>query len=170
MKNINLTFQTKAQVAGQILIYILAIIIFSMTLLYGYKAVNYFNDRSTEISYAQLEKEVNKEIKKAEGDTKGTVKKVVFSIPGNYDDVCFVKSYPSFPSSIPTQYLLINDHILTGADDKNMFLAPIGDTNFYIGDIDVINISGSECVPIVGSKITLRLESMGDHVMVSKWN
>ena len=138
-----------------------------MTLLYGYRAVSYFTQRTTEISYLQLENDIKNEIEKVEGDSMGTMKKKVSVIPGNYKHVCFVDSYEGFPSLITTDYPLIEDHVNSNADDKNMFLAPPGDTSFYIGDIEV----GGEvvCIEVTGGKVTLRLESMGDHVKVSGW-
>jgi len=48
-----------------------------------------------------------------------------------------------------------------------MFLAPPGDTSFYVGDIVVED--EVDCISIKGGKITLKLESMGDHVKVSEW-
>ena len=162
--------QKKAQMAGQIFMYILAIIVFSMTLLYGYKAINYFNERSSEISYLQLESDIKNEVEKVQGDTKGTIKKKVLTIPGSYDHVCFVKSFPSWAENITTPYDLINYHINNGAEDKNMFLAPPGDMSFYIGDIKVEEEAAQEeCVEVINGKVTLKLESMGNHVWVSGW-
>lgn len=170
--------QKKAQMAGQIFMYILAIIVFSMTLLYGYKAINYFNERSSEISYLQLESDIKNEVEKVQGDTKGTIKKKVLTIPGSYDHVCFVESYPTFPPAssppgvVATQYTLINNHINApiSATDKNMFLAPPGDMSFYIGDIKVEEEAAQEeCVEVINGKVTLKLESMGNHVWVSGW-
>ena len=160
----------KTQIAGQILIYVLAIIIFSLTLLYGYKAVKYFTDKSTEISFLQLEKDITTEIEKVQGDSFGTIKKKVLTIPGNYKHVCFIQSYPKFPSahfSLGLNYDLIDNHINSGAIDSNMFLAPPGHVSFYIGDIEVEG--QSKCINIIGGKITLRLESMGNHVKLSEW-
>ncbi len=162
----------KSQMVGQVFMYILAIVVFSMTLLYGYKAINYFNEKSSEISYLQLESDIKNEVEKVQGDSKGTIKKKVLTIPGSYDVVCFVESYPSFPTvAISTGYDLIDYHINNDAEDKNMFLAPPGDMSFYIGDIKVEDgANQEECVNITNGKITLKLESMGNHVWVSGWS
>jgi hypothetical protein len=160
----------KSQIAGQILIYILAIIIFSLTLLYGYKAIDYFNERSTEISYLQLENEIKNEVEKVKGDTMGTIKKRELRIPGNYKHVCFVKSIDGFlknPATITTDYDLIKDHIESKVGDTNMFLAPPGDISLDIGQIDVLG--NFQCIEIIGGKITLKIESMGNHVKISEW-
>ncbi len=167
---------TKGQIAGQILIYVLAIIVFGLTLIYGYKAISYFTERGTEISYLQLEQDLKSVIEKVEGDTMGTIKKHVLSVPGSYKDICFVKSYPTFPAGAiaeASQYPLIENHIGSGANDKNVFLAPPGDVSFFVGDIIVTDSSDVEldaaCFSLSGSKVTLRLESMGNHVKISKW-
>jgi len=155
----------KSQVAGQILMYILAIIVFSLTLIYGYKAVKYFSDRGTEISYLQMENDIISEIKKIESDTTGTIKKKTLTIPGNYNHVCFVNSYPTIPTIILPEYPLIRDHV-SSAKDKNMFLAPPGDVSSYVGDIEIDG--GVLCVPVKGGKITIRIESMGNRVKISE--
>jgi hypothetical protein len=157
----------KAQISGQILIYVLAIIVFSMTLLYGYRAVKYFSDQTEEVSNLQLEDEIKNVIENIKQDTMGTIKKKVLTVPGKYDDVCFINSYEGYPSSLNTSYALINGHINSGADDKNLFLVPPGDISIYVGNIEVD--SDFECIPVRSGKITIKIESMGDHVKVSSW-
>jgi hypothetical protein len=163
----NKKFRTKAQVAGQIMMYVLAIIVFSMTLIYGYKAIKYFSDRSTEISYLQLENEITTEVEKVMGDSAGSVKKKVLQIPGNYDEVCFFSSVgrTGTRSISGSSYTLIDDNL--GVTEYNMYLYPPGDVSFNIGDIEV---TGTPCVAVQGGKITLRVESLGDHVKVSGWS
>jgi len=160
----------KGQMAGQILIYVLAIIVFSLTLVYGYKAIKGFADTGEEISYLQLENDIQSEVEKVQGDTMGTLKKKILQIPGSYRQVCFVESYKYPLQTIDTNYDIIDNAFADGIYDKNMFLVPPGNVGFDIGKIAVDN-SGedSECVDIVGGKVTLRVESMGDHVKISGW-
>ena len=158
----------KAQMAGQILIYVLAIIVFSLTLMYGYKAIKHFTDTGEEISYLQLENDIQSEVEKVQGDTMGTVKKKVLQIPGRYREVCFVESYdPSGSTEVDTGYAIIDDQFAAEIHDKNMFLVPPGNMGFDIGVITVDDFS--QCVSIIGGKVTLRVESMGDHVKISGW-
>jgi hypothetical protein len=162
-------FNKKGQMAGQILIYVLAIIVFSLTLVYGYKAIKGFADTGEEISYLQLENDIKSEVEKVQGDTMGTLKKKILQIPGSYRQVCFVESYAA-PLGIGTNYDIIDNAFSAGIYDKNMFLVPPGNVGFDIGKIAVdMNGTDSECVDIVGGKVTLRVESMGDHVKISGW-
>ena len=156
------------QMAGQILIYVLAIIVFSLTLVYGYRAIKHFTDTGEEISYLQLENDIKSEVEKVQGDTMGTVKKKVLQIPGRYKHVCFFNSLGRGSRSVDLSdyyYDLIKNSL--DGTDNNMFLAPPGDVNFNIGDIEIENIY--DCVNITGGKVTLRIESMGDHVKISGW-
>lgn len=141
-----------------------------MTLLYGYKAVKYFSERSTEISYLELENKIKGDVDKTKSDTYGTVKKSVLTIPGKYRQICFVTSFGTqkYPDNINTGYNLLDDNVKI-SKDKNLFLAPPGDIGFNVGDIAVYNGRDYDCVDIVGNKVILRLESMGDHVKVSQW-
>lgn len=156
----------KAEISGEIFIYILAIVIFALTLLYGYKAISFFNQRGQEISYAQMYNDIKQEIEKVEGDTFGTVKKYTIDVPGPYQEVCFVNSKGREPRSIPANYTMISDTLQY--TDDNMFLYPPGDQSYNVGDIEII--SGQNCVKLVSGKADLRLESLGDHVKVSPWN
>ena len=158
----------QAQMPGQILIYVLAIIVFALTLTYGYKAIGGFVRDMNEISYKELENDIRTEIDKVKGDTSGTVKKKILNIPGDYLKVCFVDSFGETPfDETPfSSYPLIQGHLGSGAKDKNMFLVPPGDKSFFIGDIIV---EGDNCISIKGNKIVLRLESKGNHVQVSEW-
>jgi hypothetical protein len=158
----------KGQMAGQILIYVLAIIVFSLTLVYGYKAIKGFADTGEEILYLQLENDIKTEVEKVQGDTMGTLKKKILQIPGNYKQVCFVESYTSPDNNdVNTGYAIIDNAFSEEIHDKNMFLVPPGNVGF---DIGVITVEGySECINIVGGKVTLRVESMGDHVKISGW-
>ena len=156
----------KAQIPGQIFIYILAMVIFSMTLIYGYKAIKHFQSRTEEVESLQLESDIKNEIEKM-GYDYGSVKKKILTLPLGYKGACFISSYPFPTSNISTGHNLIDNHINNKFKDKNMFLWPGGEPSFYIGDIKVDN--DAVCINASGSKIMLRLESMGDYVEVSKW-
>lgn len=159
----------RAQSAGEILIYILAIVVFSLTLMYGYKAIKSFVNTGTEIEYKQLENDITNEVDKVTSDTFGTIKRYELTIPGNYRQVCFVKSFPDYPLSISTPYGIINNAINKKLTKNNMFLAPDGSVGFNIGDIDVNDPLNFECINLTGVKVTLKLESKGDHVTISRW-
>ena len=155
----------KAEISGEIFIYILAIVIFALTLLYGYKAIAFFNEKGEQISYAQMYNDLKQEVEKVEGDTYGTVKKYIMDVPGGYQKACFVNSKGREPRGLSGNYPLIQTSLEYTSD--NLFLYPPGDRSFDIGDIEV---SGENCIDVVGTKVTLRLESLGDHVKVSSWD
>jgi hypothetical protein len=158
----------KAQIAGEVLIYILAIVVFSLTLLYGYKAVKYFSAKSNDISYMELENQIKNAVEKANSDNFGTIKKTVLQIPGDFRQVCLVNTdIRGQVRTISTDYKLIFDAL--GNTDNNLFLYPPGSTGFNIGDIEIDDTQNWQCVNITGNRVTLKLESMGDHVKVSKW-
>jgi len=162
----------KSQIQGEILIYILAVIIFSLTLLYGYKAIKSFNDQGAQISQIELKNQITSEVEKVRSDTYGTIKKLPLNVPGNFRKICFVQSYPDYPAGgiIVSPYQLINNEIAAETKNKNMFLAPDGSTSFDIGEIAVTNgTAGFDCIDLLGTTVTLKLESMGDHVKISKW-
>jgi hypothetical protein len=172
----------QGQEAGHIFIYILAMVVFSLTLLYGYRAINSFNEQTKEISYVQLEHDIKNEVEKVKADTYGTIRKKVLTIPGNYKSVCFASSaeimssfYSSESLSVSsTDYSLINYALIVlGSANRRtsntMFLYPPGDKGFVVEDIKVADSSNFICINISGNAATIRLESLGDHVQVSRW-
>jgi len=156
----------KAQMVGHIFIYIIAIVVFSLTILYGYKAINFFIERGSEVSFIQMESSIKTDIDKVKSDTRGTVKKKELVIPGGFEEVCFASSIGKPGRGSGITYPLIQNAI--AASSNNMFLFPPGDVGFDIGTIEV-EISGTNCIKISSQRVTLRLESAGTHVKLSEW-
>lgn len=171
----------KAQISGQVFIYILAIIIFALTILYGYRAIAFFQGQSDEISLVQMQQDIKADVAKVKADTFGTIVRKELAIPGSYKQVCFVDSqsvcdnpdiYVSYCRELRDfPYDLIKDAIdptIPGSTDSNMFLYPPGDVSYNVGDIQV-DKSFPQCINVRGGRVTLKLESMGDHVKIAPW-
>ncbi|MEA3514929.1 MAG: hypothetical protein U9R34_05610 [Nanoarchaeota archaeon] len=169
----------KAQITGQVFIYILALIIFSAVLLYGYKAVKMFGDQSEDLIITQLTNEIKAQVGKIESQY-GSVKKLPLKIPARFDKVCFVDtqnkciSFSQITSSdlyrienIHSEYPLIYD-AWKDCTGENMFLMKgVSADGYNIGLLQVRN--GFFCVDVAIPETVLRLEGTGEYAEISAW-
>ncbi len=164
---------SKSQLHAQIFIYIIAIILFSLILLYGYNAIKGFKQRSEQISYIKFKTDIVSTVKRISPDY-GTLKREEFFIGGEYTKVCFVQSYkrdenkPNILASISAKEDWIVKDSIESDVDKNVFLfANSLEESFNIGEINVTN--GYLCIHIINGKAKIQFEGKGDHTRISSW-
>lgn len=158
----------KAQIYGQIFIYILTIVLVSFILVYGYNAVKNLKDGAEQISCLKFKNDLTSAVEIVSSDF-GSVKRKDIELCGNYKQICFVETFENFDRSNPqgTNDPIIIDNIKSNTR-KNVFLADnIAKESFYIGVISVDN--DVLCIKSTGNKLSLRLEGKGNHVLLSKW-
>jgi len=160
-------FSKRSQIHAQIFIYIIAIILFSSVLLYGYNAIKGFKERSEQISYIQFKTDLISTVKRVSPDF-GTLKKEEFFIGGDYNKVCFVQSYQpldNLADNIPD--LIVQDSVKSGVN-KNVFLfTTTFQESFDIGKINVAD--GYLCIDVINGKAKIQFEGKGDHTFISSW-
>ena len=160
-------FKRKAQVQNEVFVYILAIVILSMILFFGYRAIKGFGAQSQEVSYIQLRTELQTAVKQIRSDY-GSVSNREFEIPGKYKSLCFAEAGASQAVlDAGSQYTIIYDSVASGTA-KNAFLYPEGTDSFDVGSIEV-NIDGKKfgCIDAAGGKVKIRLEGLGDSTKIS---
>ena len=79
----------KSQMIGQIFIYVLAVIIIGFILVFGYKAIKSFTERSEQVSFVKLNGDLSNMVEIIAPDY-GSVKIRSFDVPSEYRKVCFV--------------------------------------------------------------------------------
>ncbi len=164
-----------SQVIGEIFIYILAILLFSLIMLYGYNSIKSLGEKADTVILLQMEKHLSSSVKKIASDY-GTVIKEELVIPNQYDKVCFIDL--SYTGQQSTNICLLgnNDYnpvICNSWKDKiskNMFLIS---KNFDVSSMGVGNIKISNshyfCQNVIFGKVILRLEGRGSYVELSGW-
>ena len=154
----------KAQIS-QIFIYVTTIIIVAFILLYGYRAIFVFKEKSEQVSFIQFKNDIENTIETLSLDF-GSVKVKEFILPENTNVVCFVKNYPSIPLLADTNYPIIEDSINSGVK-KNVFLISDDvEESFYVDKISTAQ--DLLCVRSQANKIKLRMEGVGDHTFISE--
>jgi len=163
-------FSKRSQISAQIFIYVIAIILFSFVLLYGYNAIKGFKERSEQIAYIKFKTDLISTVKRISPDY-GTLKREEFFIGGEFSKVCFVQSYKKDENSnfIKSNIKdpIIKDSFISGVN-KNVFL--FTKTLQESLDVGKINISnGYLCIPIINGKAKIQFKGEGDHTHISSW-
>ena len=154
----------KAQLIGQVFIYIITIIIVAFILVYGYRAIFIFKEKADQISFVQLKNDLQNTVEVLSVDF-GSVKIRRFTVPENINTVCFVKTFPSMPTLSGTNYPIIEDSVNSGVN-KNVFLVGKNvEESFFIGKISLDE--DLLCVSAIGNEIELKMEGRGDHTFIS---
>lgn len=156
----------KAQLYGQIFIYVLTVILISFILVYGYNAVHNFKSRAEQVSCLKFKNDLINAIDSISTDF-GSVKKKELQLCLGYSKLCFIESFesPNLPGNIDP---IIKDSILSNTG-RNVFMAEnMAKESFYAGKISVE--PDILCIKAVNSKINIRLEGKGNHVAISQWS
>jgi len=161
----------KAQIAGQMFVYILGFVIFALVLLYGYNAIKNLGEKAEQTSYIQFKTEFTQSIKKLSTDY-GTVRRKEFTVPRGFTSVCFVDSDRIGVGITMSDYPLIKDSVQSGVQD-NLFLIGQGVQDSFdagkleIGIIDPENgLDDQVCVRVLNGKLKVKLTGLGNRVRV----
>lgn len=160
---------TKAQIIGQVFIYILAGLVFVLIIAYGYKAVKYFIDRQEQVVLVDFRTDLETAVEGVKRDY-GTVRKVTFKLPSKYFGVCFLD--PISCSTETPELILPNQKMnlpwtqdACAVKSANVFVVP-RTLDLYIPDLQVDN--GSVCIPNTNG-VVVKLEGTGKKAKVSQW-
>ena len=161
----------KRSQASQIFVYIIAVVLAAMILLYGYRAISGFINRTEQITEVKFKTDIENAIRLISTDY-GSVKKLELNVPGKYETVCIVQQ--DYQNKQGTQ-LCAQSPIICSAwttQAQNIFLT---DTNMYtLPEIQITTLpleiqGGYICLKVKAGKITLRIEGKGDKTGVSEW-
>ena len=156
----------KSQLYSQIFIYVLAIFLTTLILVYGYNAVDSFRKRTDQLSCLKFQNDLRNAIQSIYSDY-GSVKKKDLQLCGTYTRVCFVESItqPSIPANIDP---ILKDNILSNTGKNVFFLEKTAKESFYGGKISVD--PDILCIKASNNRISLRLEGRGDYALLSEWS
>ncbi|MEM3126926.1 MAG: hypothetical protein QW331_02570, partial [Candidatus Woesearchaeota archaeon] len=115
-KNFSGFLRSKKAIEGQIFIYVLSIVVFSLIMLFGYGAIRNLMERGEQAQLIKFKSDLQYELKSIStqyGDVKIFSEKNPFRIPGNYKELCFIDNRHD-PDSLPIKaevcnYLTIQD-------------------------------------------------------------
>ncbi len=148
----------RAQIHAQVLVYILAIVILSLVLTLGYKAIQGLREQNDDTVRIEFQRKVIAGVKDLEYD-RGSMKKKEFRVPDGFREVCFVDLDKALD---PGTNEIINNSVDTGAK-SNVFLCPPCTQTFYAGNITTD--PNPLCTRIQNSRINVWFEGEGAGVV-----
>ncbi len=163
-------FNKKGDITGQLFIFILALVLFGLILIYGYKAIKTFGEKGRETAFIEFKDSLETAIKTSLMDY-GSVKKFKLNLPFEYTEICFIDL-----ETIATKANKLNElagarpliyNAVESGTSQNVFLMPMALTELKVEKLDISE--GYLCIWNTKLGITLRLEGKGDRVVVSQW-
>ena len=171
---------SKAQIAGQVFVFIMAAALAVLIIIYGYKAITSFTSRANEISIVNFKTQLQSEIRTISSDF-GSVKRLDLTLPGNFDGLCFIDLSVSSTYAKNT-CLCKQDTQCPGQRDYNPVVCDAWTTAGYTENVFLVSSSSTDSMKVTsldlgldgykcfhGSKIILRLEGEGDKTKISEW-
>lgn len=136
-------------------------------MIYGYNAVQNFKSRAEQVSCLKFKEDLKASVASILSDF-GSVKRKDLGVCSNYKEVCFVETFEEPDLSLlPYVDPVIKDNIISETGKNTFLVDNVAKESFYIGNISVD--SDVLCVDAINSRISLKLEGAGDHVILSEW-
>jgi hypothetical protein len=161
----------RAQMLGQVFIFIIAGLVFVLIIGYGFRAITNFLERGEEVQLLDFRNELDASIKTIKRDY-GSVQRVDLRVPTRTERVCFVSTETGdltatqasqFKAELPLMYSAWS----TGSE--NVFLVPKQPTPVLVQDLIVEDAMGYLCIAVVDDRIALRLEGTGNKARIRQW-
>jgi hypothetical protein len=161
---------------GQVFIFIVTIITFSVIMLFGYNAVIKIIDSGDKVEFFQFKKELESSVKKIYTEFE-SVRIKEYSLPSKYTQICFI-DLDHKPSQQELDSLCDLDIAACdlwetstgyGSFDQNVFLYPADKNTIDIKVFKIKMENGFLCEPIHEGKFNIVIEGRGDHTLISRY-
>ncbi len=162
----------KAQIMGQVFIFLLGILLATLILLYGYRAISGFIGGTQRISLVKFKTNLESAVRTISTQY-GDVDKLELNLPSTYQKVCFVQTgYAGLSTGLCSNTHQDYDPIIcdvwtTPGNDQNVFLIPMAESPIKVLPLEIDG--GYICVSSIQGRVTIRLQGLGNRTKVSKW-
>lgn len=167
----------KAQIVGQVFVYVFAAMIFAFVLVFGFRAVVDFNKHSEFVATIELMTKLRSSINSIAPSN--SLERVSLPAPGQISRICFIdlrknpENTIDFPNGNPgicsPYHSDYNQRLCWSWKDnvsKNIFFVPSMGIQAHVGDISLFNKEGVEagylCINGTQRRIYLEIVGMGD--------
>ncbi len=154
------------QVLNQVVVYVLAAIIFILILGYGYKAINSFIEKGRIVQFDVFKSSLETPVESIRREYL-SVQTVELSLPPDFTTFCVVDSKET--GTLQTGHPLLFNSWLAGSENVFLFplykqRAPLKLNNVEVYDAQ--NRRGYFCLDAVRGTIALQLQGLGDRVKI----
>ncbi len=163
----------KAQLIGQVFIFIIAGLVFILILMYGYKAVSSFLQKGEQVQLIDFRNELESTVNVIKRDY-GSVQRVQLRLPAKLEEVCLVTEKAEDVASsgwverFKQERPLLYSAWATGTE--NVFTTPRQQTPIFIKDVIVDpDGAGYLCTESAGGVVVLRVEGTGSKARITEW-
>lgn len=161
----------KAQTIGQVIMFLLAGLVFVLILIYGYRAITGLTKTGEQVELLNFKTDLQSSVETIKRDY-GSVQKLELRVP-KADWVFFVTDPKIAESheipSLESEYPLIYNTWLTGAENVFLLPSPEQSTPILVKDLVVDNSKGYLRIDASSRKISLRVKGTGKTAKVSEW-
>ena len=160
----------KSQIQAQIFVYVLAMIVIALVLLYGYRGISTMKDRAKQIDILSFKGETMKAIEKVSNDY-GTVRVPILNAPPEHTEICFIDMQGHSPAQdLESEHPLVYE--AWGDESANVFLInDLVEESFLIGDKDnyliAIDPPHYLCMHIKNREVKIKIEGIGGKAKLS---
>lgn len=152
---------------GQVFLFIVAGITFSLIMIFGYKAIAGFLSSGEQVSFVQFKTDLESSVQRIYTEF-GSVRVREFTLPAVYRQICFVDLDAEYNPALREKDFLASsvweraDRELRGYDEENInvFLTPPAPVPIKVFQISMDN--NFLCLDIKNGKFLLLLEGKGD--------
>lgn len=160
----------KSQIQSQVFVYVLAMIIIAVILLYGYKSISMMRQKGEDIDLLSFKQDVEEEVVKMSNDY-GSANIVTFKTPSGFDRVCLVDLAKNPDAALKSEQPLVYESWADGT--ANVFLVKDLAEEFQLIQQDTrplieMEDPGYLCKDIQNNRIELRLEGTGGKALISE--
>ena len=162
---------------GQVFVFIIAALTFSLILIFGYRAIGGFLKSGEEVAFVQFKTGLESDIKKIYTEF-GSVRVERYSTPVTYSQICFVDLEAPYDSELCTFDQVAcsiwkeTSEAGRGYDgaDENVFLTPPAPVKMKVHRISIEdkNEKNFLCLPIKQGAFSMVMEGKGDKTLLSE--
>jgi hypothetical protein len=134
----------KGQIAGQVFIYIMAVIVIGAIALIGYNAINKIISKSCDAERANFKLDIEKDIETQTSDGSVWVEKI--DVPCGYDTICFAGTSMIGNPAFDCPNRIIRDSVRNGIQ-QNIFVMSGQDT-IQLGYSELISLDSDHTDPL----------------------
>lgn len=162
----------KAEVQNLVFVFILALLVIALVMLFGFKAIRDLMVKSTEADFIRFKTALERDISAITTEA-GSSELLDLKLPAGYKQICFIDDdlIANYGSGATLEDFdrnpLIENSVKSGVQ-KNTFLVKdkASVETFYTGKIDVAN-QKALCIEASSGKVTFRITGKGNHVEIS---
>ncbi|MFA5796755.1 MAG: hypothetical protein WC916_01805 [Candidatus Woesearchaeota archaeon] len=159
----------RGQISGQIFLYIAAVIVIGIIILFGVRMFANVGKMNKEFVSMDFQNSMTGDIKSLIGAYGSTAIKT-YTLPSDFTEICFVDTttVKTSPSSIDNlgAYPVIKSSVESGAPDNIFLFGKKSFGSFTISNMQIAAFPGFYCVQPTGRTVEIEMQSLGNSIII----